>query len=435
MAWNPPGQKPGKPAPPPASGDEGNGSSPDGNSNNGNSNSGNNSGNHGGGDRNGNDNAGRGNNPGRGAGNAPRPYKSGHKPTGYRPNRDPDDDDNRAALDDVLEKLNLILGPGPGYIRMIVLALLALVFIYGGLGLYEVQDGEQALVQRNGRVHEVNGPGLHWNPPGLDTWRIVNVKALREATLSTEVIARDEDLVAITLTLRYRIADLRDWLLRIEDADAELLRAAESVLQAQAARLSAAELRGPAQRQLAAVVEQAVATHLRAQRSGLALVGVSLERVTTPAALNEAVNAVSAARADIATQVQRARADAEAVQKKAQADARARIAAAQAARDQALQEARRQAARLRSAIDSARTDPQGTRQRLYEETVADVLARTPTVIVGEEGLERLDVPAEKLKTPSPLPPSPGPARRPPLPREPATARPPSPPAQPGGGAR
>lgn len=379
MAWNPPGQKPGKPVPPPAAGEGDNGAR-----------------------------AGDDQNKG---GPGPRSGGHGHgKIPGDNRRPDPDDDSDRAALDDLLQKLNVILGPGPGYIRMIVLTLLALAFIYGGLGLYEVQDGEQALVQRNGRVHAVNGPGLHWSPPGIDRWRIVNVKTVREAALSTDVIARDEDLVAITLTLRYRIANLRDWLLRFEDADAELLRAAEAVLQAQSARLSASELQGPAQRQLVAVLEQALAAHLAARGSGLALVGVSLERVTTPAALNDAVTAVSQARADVATQVQQARADAEAVQKKTQADARARVAAAEAARDSALQAARQQAARLRSAIDSARSDPAGTRRRLYEETVADVLARTPTVIVGEEGLEKLDVPAEKLKTPSPLPPAPGGAR-------------------------
>lgn len=390
MAWNPPGQKPGKPVPPPegdsAGGRDTTGSGASGNSpNTGNSTS---NGSH--------------HNSGKKRDSDGGPFGRGPR----RPNRDPDDDGNRAALDDILEKLNLILGPGPGYIRMIVLAVLALAFIYGGLGLYEVQDGEQALVQRHGRVHALKGPGLHWSPPGIDTWRIVNVKAVREAALSTDVIARDEDLVAITLTLRYRIANLRDWMLRFEDADAELLRAAESVLQAQAARVSAAELQGPAQRQLVAVLEQALVAHLQARGTGLALVGVSLERVTTPAVLNDAVMAVSQARADIATQVQQARAEAEAVQKKIQADTQARLAAAEVARDTALQQAQQQAARLRVAIDSARTDPAGTRQRLHDEVAADVLARTPTVIVGEEGLEQLGIPADKLRTPSPLPPSP-----------------------------
>lgn len=340
--------------------------------------------------------------------NAPRRYGSEQR----RDDQDPDDSRFPAGLDDFLRRLNVVLGPGPGTTRLVALVLLAAAFTYGGLGFHQVKEGERALVLRQGRLHAVQGPGQHWNPPLIDTWRSVNVGAVREAALSTEVISHDEDLAAVTLVLRYRIADPVAWALRFDDADAELLHAAEAALQAAAARLDIAELHGPGQRQWTDAVQREVAAHLRRRDSGLALVGVSLERVTTPPALDDVVAAVARARADIATTVQEARARGEAELKAAQDAARARVAAAEAARDAALQRAQLDAVRLRAAIDAARRDPAGTRQRLYEETVADVLARTPTVIVGEQGLDALAIPAEKLRTPSPLPPSPATGRAP-----------------------
>lgn len=465
MSWNPPGQKPGKRLPPrvsprpPESGPEsgagegggaGQGDEPGraaGSGQGAGSGSSGSGGNHAGksgdrepksGDKGGNGN--RGGDNGRGGGqdnNGDRDGKSGDKgrkspyppkKTGYQPDpranaprryasdsggdRDPDGSKFPPGLDDFMRRLTELLGPGPGTPRLVALVLLAAIGTWAGLGFHQVAEGERALVLRNGRVLTLQGPGRHWNPPFIDTWRSVNVSAVREAALSTEVVSHDEDLVAVTLALRYRIADPEAWLLRFDDADAELLHAVEAALQAGAARLDVEELQTSGQRELVATVQREVEAHLRRRGSGLALVGLSLERVTTPPALDDIVATVSQARADISTTVQQARASGEAEQKRLQGEARARVATAETARAATLQRAELDALRLRAAIDAARTDPAGTRRRLYEEAVADVLARTPTVIVGEQGLGALGIPPEKLRSPSPLPPSPGTEARP-----------------------
>lgn len=473
MSWNPPGQKPGKRLPPrvsprppeagPGSGagegggegrGEGRGDEPgraagsgQGAGSNGSGSGGNHAGNGGNwgsnsGDRDPKDRQGAGsggngsggdrdsNGGDRGGNSGDKGRKSPYSPkkTGYQPDpranaprryasdsggdRDPDGSKFPPGLDDFMRRLTELLGPGPGTPRLVLLVLLAALGTWAGLGFHQVAEGERALVLRNGRVLTLQGPGRHWNPPFIDTWRSVNVSAVREAALSTEVVSHDEDLVAVTLALRYRIADPAAWLLRFDDADAELLHAVEAALQAGAARLDVEELQTSGQRELVATVQREVEAHLRRRGSGLALVGLSLERVTTPPALDDIVATVSQARADISTTVQQARASGDAEQKRLQGEARARVAAAETARAATLQRAELDALRLRAAIDAARTDPAGTRRRLYEEAVADVLARTPTVIVGEQGLGALGIPPEKLRSPSPLPPSPGTEARP-----------------------
>lgn len=310
------------------------------------------------------------------------------------------------GLEEVLRRLAALLGDGLRSPRLLALLLFVLAGAWAGLGLHTVGADERAVVLRQGRLLEVQGPGLHWNPPLLDTWRLVNVGRLREATLATEVASRDEELAAFTLVLRYRVADPVAYLLRYLDAEAELMRAAEAALQAGAAGLTRAELMGPGQRGLAAGVQARLAGHLRTQGGGLALAGVNLAAVTTPAGIAAAVAEVDRARADIPLQLQQAREEADKVLAQAQAEAARRVAAATREREQVLQAARSDAARLAADIAAARQDPAGTRRRLYEEAVADVMARTPTVIVGEEGLDRLGIPPGRLATPSPLPPAP-----------------------------
>lgn len=322
------------------------------------------------------------------------------------PPRPPAPGDLPPGLDAALRRLAGFFGDGWRPSRLLAIVLLALAATWGSLGLHQVRAGERAVVLRNGELLAVQAPGLHWNPPLIDTWRTLDVDRLREATLATEVISGDEGLAAVTLTLRYRIADPAAYLLDFVDAEAELLRASEAALQAEAARLPAAELHGTAQRVLAATLQARLAAHLRAQRGGLALSGLRLAAVTTPAGIAAAVAEVERARADIALQVQKAQEEAAAIARQAAVEAAGRVAAAEQEKAQVLQAARSDAARLAADIVAARQDPAGTRRRLYEEAVADVMARTPTVIVGEAGLDRLGIPADRLAAPSPLPPSP-----------------------------
>lgn len=316
------------------------------------------------------------------------------------------------GLDEVLRRLGDFLGEGPRPGRLLLLALLALVFVFGGFGVHQVEEGERNLVLRNGRLHDVQGPGLHWNPPLIDTWRRVNIERLREAVLSTEVISRDGDLVAVALALRYRVADPEAYLLGFFDAEAELLRATEAALQAASSRLAVAELAGTAQRQLVAGLQTTLATHLRDRRSGLVLAGLSLTSVRPPAEIEAAVTEVERARADIPLQLQKAGEDAQKALKDSRQEAARLVGEAEREKARVVQAARADALRLGVAIDAARAAPAATRQRLYEEAVADVLARTPTVIVGEAGLARIGIEPARLQAPSPLPPSPAAGGRP-----------------------
>lgn len=328
------------------------------------------------------------------------------------PPRRPEPGDEPPGLDDLLRRIGDLLGDGPAPGRVLLLALLALAFVYGSLGVHQVAATERAVVERNGRLLAVQGPGLHWNPPVVDTWRIVEVARLREAIVSTEVISADEDLVAVALTLRYRVADPAAYLLGFADAESEMLRQAESLLQQAAARLPAADLAGPGQRQLVATLQDDLAAQLHDRGNGLALVGVSLDSVAPPAAVAAAVADVEQARADIALQVQKAGDESRQALKAARDEAARMVAAATRDRAAAVQAADAEAAALAAAIAGARHDPAGTRRRLYEEAVADVMARTPTVIVGEPGLERLGLDPARLRAPSPLPPAPDQGGRP-----------------------
>lgn len=331
--------------------------------------------------------------------------RPGQRP-GQRPPPPPLPGGMPPGLDEVLARLSALSGSGMGHRRVLVLLLLVLAMIYGSLGLHQVRVGEQCLVLRNGRVLTVQSPGLHWNPPVIDTWRRVDVERIRDATLSTEVISQDEDLVSMTLSIRYRVGDVRAYLLGFDDAESDMLRTTEAAVQQAAARLPAAGLSGASQRVLVAQVQDAVAAHLNDMGGGLRLAGINVASATTPAEIDAAVADVSRARAETALRVQKAQEEGQTALRQAREQGARAVAEAERVRVQVLQQAQADARRLATDIDAAARDAEATRRRVYDEAVTDVMKRTTTVIIGEAGLDRLGISAGRLRAPTLLPPSP-----------------------------
>ena len=77
------------------------------------------------------------------------------------------------------------------------------------MGFYQVDEKEQAVVLRLGKYHDTVGSGLHWNPQALI--RSVQVRVTEERQYSARglMLTQDENIVEISLTVQYNIADAK----------------------------------------------------------------------------------------------------------------------------------------------------------------------------------------------------------------------------------
>ena len=87
---------------------------------------------------------------------------------GNRNDQGPPDIDE--ALKKLKEKLAGFGGKGGGnggasFKSILPIALLVLAVIWGLLGVYQVDEKEQAVVLRLGKYSDTLGSGLHWYPP------------------------------------------------------------------------------------------------------------------------------------------------------------------------------------------------------------------------------------------------------------------------------
>lgn len=340
--------------------------------------------------------------------------QSGNKPRGKsakNPDRNPPswgggNGDNPPGLDEVLKKLNDWFGNEFKPKRILLMSLMALLLVYGGLGISRVEGGEKALILRAGKLYAVQEAGLHWNPPLFDTVKTVNVTKIEQANLTTNVMTSDEDIAAVTLVLHYRIADPESYLLHFSDAESALLRVAESVLHEVAATVPMTELAGEARARLVSAIYEKVMARFSPYHTGLLLSSVSLSAVLPPAEVKTAYDEVQRAREEAGQKKAEAEKEAAKSLQSARAESAKLLAEADAYSTAVLAQAEKDKARFTQDLADYRQAPEATRQRLYDAAMTEVLAKTRTVIVEGKGLERIGIASEKLQHPTVMPPLP-----------------------------
>jgi membrane protease subunit HflK len=303
-------------------------------------------------------------------------------------------------------------------LRLVVwLGLVGLVCGWLGSGFYNVDDGEQAVVSRLGRLDRVEAPGLHWHlPVPLEAVELLDVGAAHSVDIGAgdeagaigmaqpQMATRDGELVDVHAAVQYHIADPVAYLYGRRNPDDLVAQAAAVALRDLVAQQTAAELLAPGHAGLGKLAQPRLQQLLTEARCGVDVDAVVLVSVQAP-------QAVLAQQADIAQAMRDAATEKVALQAAA-ADqlARARAGAAQALQDaQAYQQrvvaqTRADAVRFAQVLPQYRKDPEMTRQTLYLQTMREVLGSVSKLVVDlRDSRSVIELPLGRLVQPTPLP--------------------------------
>jgi membrane protease subunit HflK len=341
------------------------------------------------------------------------------------------------------------LGTSLGGGRGIVLLALALVALWLASGFYRVQPDEQGVVLRFGAFVRTTPPGLNYHLP----WPIETVlrppvtrinrieigyrsaaaetragtgreQPLRELLEESLMLTGDENIVDINVAVFWRIKDAAAALFDIRNLQTTIKSVSESVMReviAQTKQLSVTERRA----QIETDVHRRTQAILDQYGAGAEITQVQLQKADPPPEVIDSFRDVQRAQTD----AERLRNEAEAYRNdivpRARGDAAAVTARAEGARQASIAEATGQAQRFLSVLTAYQTAKDVTLQRMYLETMQDVLVHAPTVVVDEnvKGLVPF-LPLGELGRPpgpaasTPAPPSGAPAS--PAPPKPAT---------------
>ena len=291
-------------------------------------------------------------------------------------------------------------GAGSGKLVIALIVIVALVLL-GVKSFYIVQPAERAVVQRLGAFHSVTTPGPHFLIPFIDTKTIINVDQVNKFGHRAQMLTKDENIVDVTLTVQFRVQDAANFLFQDADPVKTIYSAVESALREVTGKSTLDEIITQNRSAVAAMVKQNTQALLNTYKTGLVVTNVNIQDANPPEEVKEAF--------DDAT---RAMADKERVQNQADAYAndivpRARGAAARQVEDakayafKVVSEAQGETKRFLALLDEYRKAPDVTRERLYLDTMQEVLADTGKVLldVKEGGNTLTYLPLDKLMRP------------------------------------
>ncbi len=287
-------------------------------------------------------------------------------------------------------------GPGRGFsIGTIVLVLLV---IWAFTGLYQVDAAERALVMRFGKYVTTTQAGLRWHLPWpIETKQIVNIQSIESFDEQTRMLTADETLVDINLEVQFRRANALDFAFNIVDPEETIKEVSESAIREIVGRSRLNDVLESGRQQIVAHTKELIQRTLDAYKSGLEVTSVNLQDVRVPTEVASAQQDAIKAREDRDRYSLAAQAYANDLIPRARGDGVRLVEDARAYRAQVVADADGETQRFLQLLREYEQAPAVTRERLYIETIEQVLRSSKKVVLDAEASGNLlYLPLDKL---------------------------------------
>ena len=284
-----------------------------------------------------------------------------------------------------------------------VLGLVALAYLASGI--YIVAPGEAGVVRRFGAVFEPRAaPGLHYRLPWpVDRVDLVNISEVRRETVGVatpeedhehpeppgklQALSGDTNVIDVEIVVQYQVRDPALYLLNVRYAPYRLVRdAARAAVTSLVTTQNVDNILTVDRQGLQNAIRAEAQAQLDAYNSGLAIVGINLQKAFPPDEVAAAFTDVNSAREDKARAINEAQGYANSLLPQARGQAEQIAADAQAYRSNVIGQANGAAQAFESVLAEYQTNSRiygkdVTRYRLYLETLDKILKRTQVYVV------------------------------------------------------
>ena len=293
-------------------------------------------------------------------------------------------------------------GKGAGGSFFVVIIVLAALF-WAGMGFYTVDQQERGIVLRLGKYHETVQPGLQWNPPLIDEVTKVNTTRIRTYDHRSLMLTEDENIVDIDMTVQYVVSDPVLFILKIRDPGDSLAQSSESALRHVVGSSEMQNLLTEGRDNLALQVQARLQRFMENYSTGLQISKVNIKNAQAPRQVQDAFDDVIKAREDEQRAKNEAETYANGVVPEARGRAQRMLEEANAYREEVVAKATGEASRFTALLTEYTRAPEVTRERLYIDTLQEVLGRTGKVMVDVEGGNNMMyLPLDRLTEQQPL---------------------------------
>ena len=302
-------------------------------------------------------------------------------------------------------------GEGPGVSRNVVIGLAAIAFIaWMATGFYTVDSAQRGVELRFGQYKQTTMPGLHWRLPyPIDTVELVDVdrsRTARDATNSTHMLTKDENIISIAVNVQYRIKNPEDYLFNVYLPDYEsnqslatVYNVMRSAVREVVGRTTMDSIIGADREKMAPEILGIMQRVLDDYKTGIDVMKVNVTDAEAPSQVKDAFDDAIRAREDQNRYKNQAETYAKQVVPNARGKAARIIEDATATRSRAISKAQGEASRFEQlAVEYAKA-PDVTRERLYLETMEAVLQSSSKVMIdSNSGNNMLYLPLDKMQS-------------------------------------
>jgi membrane protease subunit HflK len=315
------------------------------------------------------------------------PWGQGPNGSGGRGPRTPPD------LEDLIQRVqdqfkSALPGGGGGRMSWLLPVLfIAAIWLYNSV--YVVRPEQSGVVLNFGEYSRTTGPGLHfilWPVETVETVAVETENLLQFGDNAQEslMLSGDQNIVDIKFTVLWKIRDPEDFLFNISAPEALVRVIAESALREVVGRTPAEEIRTRGRQAAQQSVHTLIQATLDSYDSGISITGVQLERADPPPQVVDAFEEVQRAEQNQNRLIR------EAEQYRNQRLGAARGEAAKIVEDakgykaRVVAEAQGESQRFLSVYEEYARAKDVTRQRLFLETVEEVLSQSNKIVIDNK---------------------------------------------------
>lgn len=346
------------------------------------------------------------------------PGKPGDKdPWGQRRKPGASGPDLDRIVKNIQQKIaGLFSGQGPGRASGFGLGIIVAValFIWLISGFYIVNQGERGVVLRFGKMTEITEAGLRWHLPyPIEKVEKVNVEKVSTVEIGYRsdpqtgsktsvpkealMLTGDENIVDIQFAVQYKIKDPADYLFNVRDPKTTIAQATESAVREVVGNNTLDFTLTEGRDQVEQSVDVLLQQILDKYKIGVQIVAVKTQNAAPPEDVKSAFDDVNKAREDEQRLTNEAEAYANDVIPRARGAAARMILEAEGYKASVIARADGDARRFTEVANQYVKAPAITRERLYLDTMEQVLSSTTKIFIDQKaGRSLIYLPLDKL---------------------------------------
>lgn len=278
-------------------------------------------------------------------------------------------------------------------------------------GIYEVKEGEEAIVLRFGKFVRKGNPGLNYHIPSpIENVIIEKVNKSRRieigyrssspsryssSSISRDVAAEntmltgDENIVYLNADIMWHIKDLEEYTFNVLNPEDTVKTAAESAIREEIGQIPISSVLSSRKQEIADRIESLTQDMLNQYKAGVQIDQVQLLKAEPPPAVIDAYRDVQTSKADKEREINQAQAYNNDILPKARGEAAKLLEQAQGYQREVIARAEGDTKRFNFVLEQYLKAKQVTKDRVYLETMLEVMRGKNKVITNSNVLPHM----------------------------------------------